>query len=86
MGEQLTLRGELVGHGGWVTAIATTAEDQNTVLSSSRDKTIIVWQITRDADTYGYALRSLRGHNHFVSDIAISSDGNFLKFFVLFND
>ena len=40
-------------------------------------QTIIVWTITRDGDTYGYAQRALRGHNHFVSDIAISSDGQY---------
>lgn len=38
MGETLTLRGTLVGHGGWVTAIATTPEDPNMILSSSRDR------------------------------------------------
>jgi hypothetical protein len=26
---------------------------------------------------YGYARRALRGHNHFVSDVVISSDGQF---------
>jgi guanine nucleotide-binding protein subunit beta-2-like 1 protein len=41
------------------------------------DKTIIVWQLTRDEDTYGYPKRILHGHNHFVSDIVISSDGQF---------
>lgn len=38
MGENLKLRGTLAGHGGWVTAIATTAEDPNMILSASRDK------------------------------------------------
>jgi guanine nucleotide-binding protein subunit beta-2-like 1 protein len=38
MGDQLTLRGTLVGHGGWITAIATTPEDPNMILSSSRDR------------------------------------------------
>ena len=41
------------------------------------DKTIIVWQLTRDEDSYGYPKRILRGHNHFVSDVVISSDGQF---------
>ena len=78
MGEQLTLRGKLVGHGGWVTAIATSTEDPNLILSASRDKTVIVWTLTRESDTnYGYARRALRGHNHFVSDVVISSDGHF---------
>ena len=41
------------------------------------DKTIIVWQLTRDEDSYGYPKRILHGHNHFVSDVVISSDGQF---------
>jgi len=78
MSESLTLRGTLVGHGGWVTAIATTAEDPNLVLSASRDKTIIVWDLKREeGEGYGVAKRSLRGHNHFVSDVVISSDGQY---------
>lgn len=40
MGEQLKLRGVLSGHGGWVTAIATTPEDPNMILTASRDKVI----------------------------------------------
>jgi guanine nucleotide-binding protein subunit beta-2-like 1 protein len=77
MGEQLTLRGTLSGHGGWVTAIATTPEDPNMILSSSRDRSVIVWSLTREDQNYGFARRSLRGHNHFVSDVVISSDGQF---------
>lgn len=77
MGETLTLRGTLTGHGGWITAIATTPEDPNMILSSSRDRSVIVWTLTREDQNYGYARRSLRGHNHFVSDVVISSDGQF---------
>lgn len=78
MGENLNLRGTLVGHGGWVTAIATTSEDSNMILTASRDKSIIVWALNaQDPENYGYARRALRGHNHFVSDIVISSDGQF---------
>jgi len=77
MGDQLVLRGTLVGHGGWITSIATTPENPNLLLSASRDKSIIVWTLTKEDGNYGYPLRSLRGHNHFVSDIVISSDGQF---------
>lgn len=77
MGEQLTLRGTLAGHGGWVTSIATTVENPGMILTGSRDKTIIVWTLTREDGNYGYARRALRGHNHFVSDVVISSDGQF---------
>jgi guanine nucleotide-binding protein subunit beta-2-like 1 protein len=47
------------------------------ILSASRDKTVIVWRLTQEEGNYGYALRALRGHNHFVSDVVISSDGQF---------
>jgi guanine nucleotide-binding protein subunit beta-2-like 1 protein len=79
MSESLTLRGTLKGHGDWITSLATTAEDPNILLSSSRDKSIIVWHLTHSSsdDSYGYAKRALRGHNHFVSDVVISSDGAF---------
>lgn len=40
-------------------------------------QTIIVWTLNREEENYGTARRALRGHNHFVSDIAISSDGQF---------
>jgi guanine nucleotide-binding protein subunit beta-2-like 1 protein len=77
MGDQLIFKGVLAGHGGWVTSIATTAENPNMILSSSRDKTILVWELLREEGNYGYAKRALKGHNHFVSDVVLSSDGQF---------
>eukprot|EP00168_Porphyra_purpurea_P017721 TRINITY_DN6254_c0_g1_i1.p1 TRINITY_DN6254_c0_g1~~TRINITY_DN6254_c0_g1_i1.p1 ORF type:complete len:327 (-),score=45.96 TRINITY_DN6254_c0_g1_i1:210-1073(-) len=47
------------------------------LLTASRDKSIIVWTLMRDEENYGYARRALKGHNHFVSDVVISSDGQF---------
>lgn len=38
------------------------------LLSGSRDKTLIIWNLTRDEGTYGYPKRSLHGHSHIVSD------------------
>lgn len=79
--ENLSLRGTLRGHGDWITSLATTPEDPNLLLSSSRDKSVIAWQFTGansgDDDSYGFARRALRGHSHFVSDVVISSDGAF---------
>lgn len=43
----------------------------------STDKTLIVWQLTRDDANFGFPKKILHGHNHFVSDVAISSDGQF---------
>lgn len=76
--ESLVYRGSLKGHSGWVTAIATTPEAPDMILSSSRDKTILVWQLTRENEgTFGVPRRALIGHNHFVQDVVISSDGQF---------
>jgi len=77
MAETLTHRGTLEGHGGWVTSIATTPENPNMILSGSRDKTVMVWRLTPGEPEYGVPERALRGHNHFVSDVVISSDGQF---------
>jgi len=75
--DQLTHAGELKGHGGWVTAIATTSEEPDMVLSASRDKSIIMWSLVREEGKYGVAQKRLTGHGHYVQDVAISSDGQF---------
>ncbi|GAX81966.1 hypothetical protein CEUSTIGMA_g9394.t1 [Chlamydomonas eustigma] len=78
MAESLTLRATLKGHAGWVTSIATPLDPtSNMLLSASRDKTILVWELERSETNYGYAKRSLKGHSHFVQDVVISSDGQF---------
>ena len=41
------------------------------------DKTLIVWKITGDSDEFGYPEKSLHGHNHFVEDVCLSSDGEY---------
>ncbi|KAL6076594.1 Guanine nucleotide-binding protein subunit beta-2-like 1 [Balamuthia mandrillaris] len=75
---ELSLRGILRGHGGWVNSIATTPESTNMILSASRDKSVIVWNLHRDDPTeYGSPKRALRGHSHYVQDVVISSDGQF---------
>jgi len=75
--DQLILKGELKGHNGWITAIATTAEAPDMILTASRDKTIIVWKLTRDEKQYGVARKRLKGHSHYVQDVCISSDAQF---------
>ncbi|GAA5876744.1 hypothetical protein JCM8547_002035 [Rhodosporidiobolus lusitaniae] len=67
----------LVGHKGDVTAIATSSENPDMILTASRDKTIIMWSLTRDESSFGYPKRILHGHNGFVSDVVVSSDGQF---------
>ena len=77
MSESIVLRGEMKGHSGWVTAIATTPENPDMILTASRDKTVINWRLTREEDCYGKPTRALRGHSHFVEDVIISSDAIF---------
>ena len=41
------------------------------------DKTLILWELTRDDNSYGTPKKCFKGHNHFVSDVVMSSDGQF---------
>ena len=77
MTETLQLRGTLEGHAGWVTQIATNPKYPDIILSASRDKSLIVWKLTRDDQQYGVPQKRLHGHGHFVSDVVLSSDGHF---------
>lgn len=73
--ECMQLVGTLTGHTGWVTQIATNPKFPDMLLSASRDKSIVIWKLTKDSMNYGVPLRRLHGHNHFVSDVVLSSDG-----------
>jgi WD40 repeat protein len=77
MAETLALRGTLRGHTDWVTNIACPLDNSDMILSSSRDKSVIMWTLTRQEGTFGFPRRALKGHGHFVQDVVISSDGQF---------
>mmetsp|Transcript_56312 Transcript_56312/g.104157 ORF Transcript_56312/g.104157 Transcript_56312/m.104157 type:complete len:313 (+) Transcript_56312:85-1023(+) len=77
MSDRLVYRGCLEGHRGWVTAIATTFEQSNMLVSASRDKKVFVWELTPDSENVGYARKSMNGHSECVSDVVLSSDGQF---------
>jgi guanine nucleotide-binding protein subunit beta-2-like 1 protein len=78
MADNLHLRGILKGHNGWVTCIGCSSENADTIISGSRDKSLIVWNLTRESEqSYGVPRRSLTGHSHFIQDLTISSDGQF---------
>ena len=63
MTETLQLRGTLRGHNGWVTQITTSPKYPDMILSSSRDKSLIVWKLNRDeAGNYGVPQKRLHGH------------------------
>lgn len=78
---EISLRGVLEGgHSDWVTAVSTPTDIKSkTVVSASRDKRLIVWNMTGDSETgeIGIAKKSLTGHSEAVSDVSISSDGLF---------
>merc|ERR1719456_1213367 len=83
--QMFTLRGLLEGHTHWVTAISIPRPRNkleadlctNTIVSASRDKSILVWEITNTDTNYGKVRRVLKGHSHFVQDVSISSNGRF---------
>jgi guanine nucleotide-binding protein subunit beta-2-like 1 protein len=79
MTEQMTLKGTLKGHNGWVTQIATTPRYPEMIVSSSRDKSIIMWKLQNDDphSVIGHPQKALKGHGHFVTDVVMSSDGQF---------
>jgi guanine nucleotide-binding protein subunit beta-2-like 1 protein len=73
-----SLKGILKGHEGWVTAVATNPENPDSIVTASRDKTICIWNLTRESEqNYGVPRKSLTGHSHFIEDLALSSDGQF---------
>jgi guanine nucleotide-binding protein subunit beta-2-like 1 protein len=73
----LELRGVLEGHRDWVTCIASTYENANVIVSGSRDKKVMIWELTPEGENPGYARKSLGGHSQPVADVVISSDGQF---------
>eukprot|EP00461_Guttulinopsis_vulgaris_P001409 UN01409 len=74
--EQLQWKGDLKAHKGAITAIATHPAVPDYIITASRDKSIIVWRAERDqtTETYGVPMKRFVGHNHFVSDLALTTD------------
>lgn len=79
--------GFLKGHGGMVTSIISGnsvqegQEDSSVVVSGSRDKNIILWQIegqNNETRQYGRPLKALTGHHHFVTDLSLTNDDSYL--------
>lgn len=77
MVEILAYAGKLSGHQDWVTSIATTFEQSDLVITSSRDEKCVLWKLTPDDDdSAGYGL-ALSGHDAAVQEVQISSDCKF---------
>jgi len=81
MDTSLNFKGRLTGHCGWVTSIATTFEQSNVVVSASRDKKMMIWEMTPETgegqDDIGYARKLLSGHSEPVVSVVLSSDGQY---------
>jgi len=75
--DELVLRGTLDGHSNWVTQVAINTKNPDVVVSCSRDRSLVVWRLTRDEAGYGIPFKRMYGHNHFVSDMTLSLDGNY---------
>ena len=61
----------------WTAAHSLSSSEAESLPHACRDKTVILWQLTREEGSYGYPRRALKGHSHFVQDVVISSDGQF---------
>ncbi|XP_020673217.1 guanine nucleotide-binding protein subunit beta-like protein, partial [Dendrobium catenatum] len=85
MSDALVFKGILNGHTDEVTAIAAPIDNTDMIVSSSRDKSILVWDLTKEQSyatdsapaSAGLPRRRLTGHSHFVQDVVLSSDGQF---------
>jgi guanine nucleotide-binding protein subunit beta-2-like 1 protein len=69
--------GALHGHDGAVTCLAISDERPDVLVSGSRDKCLLVWDLPRETECYGRPLRRLHGHSHFISDVSLSNDGRY---------
>jgi guanine nucleotide-binding protein subunit beta-2-like 1 protein len=88
-GSQHTLKykGFLKGHGGWVTSLAVGEEsvgDEKVefLVSGSRDKTLIKWELDMKKDEeedreWGRPKKMFTGHSHFISEVKLTGDSRF---------
>jgi len=61
----------LNGHNGWVTSLDI---KDSTLVSGSRDKTLLVWKKVEESYV---PYRLLTGHSHFIQDLCMSQDGKY---------
>ena len=91
MSQQVEYLGYLEGHNGWVTSlqVGQTKDGKPLLISGSRDKSILLWEFDLEKKEevknekgdiidykVGYPKKSLHGHNHFVSSLALNSSSN----------
>jgi guanine nucleotide-binding protein subunit beta-2-like 1 protein len=64
----------LIGHNGWVTSVAFR---NNVLVTASRDKSLLIWDILESGEEFARPKRRLTGHSHFIQELALSVDGQF---------
>jgi len=77
MASEFSLEFNIKGHGESITSLSIANENPNIIISGSRDKTIVIWEINKNEEITIVPLKRLKGHSHFVSDLKLSNDGQF---------
>ena len=76
----LIYKGHLKGHNGWVTSMQLgKVNDKEFLLTGSRDRSLLIWDIKNEADDneeLGKPRKMLKGHSHFIQEVALSNDSN----------
>eukprot|EP00826_Nyctotherus_ovalis_P027371 TRINITY_DN213_c0_g1_i11.p1 TRINITY_DN213_c0_g1~~TRINITY_DN213_c0_g1_i11.p1 ORF type:complete len:352 (+),score=132.82 TRINITY_DN213_c0_g1_i11:249-1304(+) len=73
-------KGYLKGHNGWVTTMQLgNTGTKEFLITGSRDKSMLIWDVNSEADEkeeLGKPRKMLKGHSHFVQELALSNDSN----------
>eukprot|EP01083_Nonionella_stella_P061838 161000_1 len=72
------LQGEVTGHSGQITCIATVPGNPDILVSGSRDYSVFVWDINTNHANPGTVRARLQGHTHWITDVDVSSDGKYI--------
>lgn len=64
-------------HSAAITSISTAVNSLSIFVTGSRDHTILIWEINNQTDTLVIPKKRLRGHSSFISELALSFDGQF---------
>lgn len=76
----MELKSTLKGHNGWVSALATSSQNAELLVSGGRDKTLMMWKVDTTNDVQPEEIqpvKSLHGHSHFIQDVCLDNEANF---------
>lgn len=76
----MTYKGNLKGHNGWVTTMQLgNSGSKEFLITGSRDKSMLIWDVNNEMDErdeLGKPKKMLRGHSHFIQELALSNDSS----------